>query len=151
MNSINIMGRACGKPVLKYLQQQGLACSEFTLAVDQRFGTKSADGKRKTMFFQVVSWGKTAETISGWLEKGQMVGITGRLTQEEFTPAGQDRPVQKTRIVCESYTLGQKAAGSSNETAASAPPPQTAPPQPPPATAPVTDSRSEEPPDDLPF
>jgi single-strand DNA-binding protein len=143
MNSINIMGRACAKPVLKYLAQQGLACSEFTLAVDQRYGPKDANGKRKAMFFAVVAWGKTAETISGYLEKGQTVAITGRLTQEEFTPAGQDKPVQKTRIVCESYTLGQKAAGQSTNTD----------PPPPPANnpTPAPTDRTEEPPDDLLF
>lgn len=140
MNSINIMGRACAKPTLKYIQQQGLACAEFTLAVDTRHGPKDENGKRKAMFFMVTAWGKTAETISGWLEKGQVVAITGRLSQDEFTPAGSDKPVQKTRIICESYTLGQRPAGQQQST----PPARQADPAPS-APAPADE------PDEIPF
>lgn len=143
MNSINIMGRACSKPTLKYISQQGLACAEFTLAVDTRHGPKDANGKRKAMFFMVTAWGKTAETITGWLEKGQVVAITGRLSQDEFTPAGSDKPVQKTRIVCESYTLGQKPAGHQQ------PAPQD--PAPPSHSAAPTSAPPADEPDEIPF
>lgn len=37
------------------------------------------DKEKQTDFFDCVAWGKTAEFVSKYLEKGRLVAITGRI------------------------------------------------------------------------
>ena len=74
MNSVNLIGRICHTPELKYTQTNTPVMS-FSLAVDRRY---SSEGKL-TDFFTVVAWKHTAEFISRNFSKGQMIAITGHL------------------------------------------------------------------------
>lgn len=103
MNSVNLLGRACAQPSIKHVGQNNTPCAEFTLAVDDSHAKKDASGNRPAFFFSITIWGAKAEIIHQHLVKGQQLTITGYLTQQEFTPKGQDKPVQKTRIVAESF------------------------------------------------
>jgi single-strand DNA-binding protein len=53
---------------------------EFTVA-----STTGKDDKKKTSWFNVVCFGKTAENASASIQKGDTVVIVGRLEQDEFT------------------------------------------------------------------
>lgn len=111
MNSIQLIGRACTQPSLKYVGPTNRAVSEFTLACDDPHN-KDANGKSKTYFFYIVIWGQKAEVANGHITKGQRIGITGRIVQEEFIPKGQDKPVQKTRIIAENFDLLDRPQGT---------------------------------------
>jgi single-strand DNA-binding protein len=137
MNNVNLIGRVCAQPGIKYVGHTNRPVCEFTLAYDDPFN-KDGTGKNKAYFFYVIIWGHKAEVAHQHMLKGQRVGITGRLVQEEFTPKGQDKPVQKTRIVAESFDLLEKPKGYQSSTAESERSP--------------TQSPSNEPePDDVPF
>lgn len=102
MNNVNIIGRVTAAPEVRYTNT-GTAVGDVNLAVDDGFGEQ-----KKTFFFNVVLWGKTAENAAEHLVKGQRIGVTGRLTQEEYTPRGEEKPVRKTRITCERLTYLDK-------------------------------------------
>lgn len=126
MNSVNIIGRAVAQPTLRYVGQTNRPLAEFTLAYDDPY-SKSAEGKPKAFFFLVVIWGNKAEVAHKWMVKGQRVGVTGSLGQESFTPAGSDKPVTKTRIICDSFDLMEKPQGYAKQETTQ--PQQSAPPE----------------------
>lgn len=108
MNSVCLIGRACAQPTIHYTAATRRPVAEFTLAVDDPFNKDPNTNKARSYFFFVTIWGAKAEIAHQHIVKGQRVGISGRLTQDQFTPSGKDEPVSKTRIVAESFDLLEK-------------------------------------------
>jgi single-strand DNA-binding protein len=52
----------------------------FQIAVNEGYGDK-----KKTHFFSVVAFGKTAEFVSKYITKGDTISIDGRLSQSQYT------------------------------------------------------------------
>lgn len=75
MNIVNLMGRIVKTPELKYTNN-GISYCKFTLAVSK---PKIKDKEQETNFINCIAWGKTAETICNWLDKGNRVIVLGRL------------------------------------------------------------------------
>lgn len=109
MNNLSIIGRITAVPELRHTPA-GKAVADGNLAVDDGFGDQ-----KKTFFFNVTFWGATAENLVKHVVKGQQLSIVGRLSQEEYTPAGQDKPIRKTRIICEKMGFLAKPQGAGGE------------------------------------
>jgi single-strand DNA-binding protein len=109
MNNVSIIGRITAVPELRHTPA-GKAVADGNLAVDDGFGDQ-----KKSFFFNVTFWGATAENLVKHVVKGQQISIVGRLSQEEYTPAGQDKPVRKTRIICEKMGFLAKPQGATGE------------------------------------
>lgn len=75
MNNVTLMGRLTKAPELKYTNT-GTSYCNFTLAVNK---PKIKDKEQETNFINCIAWGKTAETICNWLDKGNRVIVLGRL------------------------------------------------------------------------
>ena len=142
MNNVSIIGRITAVPELRHTPA-GKAVADGNLAVDDGFGDQ-----KKSFFFNVTFWGATAENLVKHVVKGQQISIVGRLSQEEYTPAGQDKPVRKTRIICEKMGFLAKPQGSTGEPRQQqSAPPKSGPPQG--ASAAPADDFQED--DDVPF
>ena len=76
MNKVMLVGRLTAKPELKYTASN-VAFVRFTVAVNRNFTNN--EGKREADFINVVAWRKQAETISKFFDKGNQIGIEGRL------------------------------------------------------------------------
>ncbi len=76
MNKVLLVGRITAKPELRYTSSN-TAFLRFTVAVNRTF--TNADGKREADFINVVAWRKQAETIAKFFDKGNLIGIEGRL------------------------------------------------------------------------
>ena len=76
MNKVVLVGRLTAKPELRYTASN-TAFTRFSVAVNRNF--TNADGKRDADFINVVAWRKQAETISKYFDKGNLIGIEGRL------------------------------------------------------------------------
>jgi len=102
MNNVNIIGRLGSDFDLKYTPS-GKAVCELNLAVNDGYGEN-----KKTVWLGVTIWGATAELAKKALNKGDLVGISGRLSQEEWE--GKDGKKQrKTKVTCQDmFLLGGK-------------------------------------------
>nr|WP_150959323.1 single-stranded DNA-binding protein [Aneurinibacillus sp. XH2] len=83
MNRVNLVGRWAKDIEIRYLQD-GTPVGTSTLAVEEGWGEK-----KKTYFFNIVLWKKTAEATSQYSGKGKRVAIDGRLTQRSWEKDGQ--------------------------------------------------------------
>lgn len=78
LNNISIVGRL-GKDPDDRATKTGLTVSSFNIAVDDGYGDK-----RQTYWFDVTAFGKTAEYVVKYARKGDLVAISGRLTQRSW-------------------------------------------------------------------
>jgi len=105
MNSVQLIGRLTAQPEVRFTPK-GMAVANGTLAIDDGFGEN-----KTTLFIGLTFWGKTAETAGEHLVKGQRIGVTGRLSQEEFTPKGAEKPTRKTHVTVISFDFLDKPQG----------------------------------------
>jgi single-strand DNA-binding protein len=82
VNSIHILGNLGKDPELRY-SSGGTAVANFSVAVGEK---KKVDGEWQdhTEWFNVVLFGKTAETAGEWLKKGSGVYVSGRLQTRSY-------------------------------------------------------------------
>jgi len=93
LNKVILCGRLTADPELKQTPS-GIAVVSFTLAVNRRFQSRSADGAQAPQqadFISVVAWRQTAEFISRYFKKGSALCITGSIQ----TRSWQDSQGQK--------------------------------------------------------
>ncbi len=99
MNKVIILGRITKEIVPTFTPSTGLAVSRFTVAVD-RGKDKGAD------FISCVSFGKTAETIAQYFEKGDRILIEGRIQTGSYEKDGTK--VFTTDIVIDKFYFIEK-------------------------------------------
>ena len=80
MNVAILMGRLTADPELKHTSNSIPVCS-FTLAVDRR--VKSGE-ERQTDFINIVAWRQTAEFVSKYFVKGQMIAVEGTIQTRRY-------------------------------------------------------------------
>ena len=97
MNSINIIGRITSDPELK-VTQSGISVCSFTLAV------KRPRVKDTTDFLPVVAWRQSAEYISKYAHKGNVVAVSGVLTTRKYETNNGDKRVAY-EIVADSVSV----------------------------------------------
>lgn len=107
LNSVNIMGRIVNELELKTTQTGKAYCS-FRIAVDANY--KKDGEKPETYFFNVESWGNTAEFVSKYFGKGRMIAVTGSLKNDVFTnKEGKQSTITKILADTISFTGEKKS------------------------------------------
>ena len=76
LNKAILMGRLVADPELRRTPNNNSVTS-FTLAVNRSFVRQGE--QPQTDFIDVVAWGKTAEFVSRYFVKGQLVAVAGRI------------------------------------------------------------------------
>jgi len=111
MNQVNIIGRVGADIELRYTPS-GKAVTEINLAVDDGWGEN-----KKTAWIGVTVWGTTAELAGKAVRKGDRLGITGRLTQEEWEDKTTGKKQRKTKVTCENMHLieAKRDAGTQHQ------------------------------------
>lgn len=110
MNKVILMGRLTADPELKRTQNSTSVC-RFTVAVNRKFTDKTT-GQREADFISCTAWAKTAEFISRYFTKGQMICLDGELRTGSY----QDRNYSDvTHYTTEVYVDNVEFTGSKNE------------------------------------
>ena len=73
MNKVELIGRTTTDIELKYTAQTQTAVAKFRLAVNRKKKDDPAD------FINCTAWGKTAELMDKYVQKGNRIGIVGRI------------------------------------------------------------------------
>lgn len=81
LNRAIIMGRLTANPELRQTQG-GVSVLSFTVAVDNRFTNQN--GTRTANFIHCVAWRHTAEFVSKYFVKGQMIAVDGSLQSRSY-------------------------------------------------------------------
>ena len=115
INEVRIAGNIVRDPELKYIGNGTPVCS-FSVAVSEKFKTKTGETQEKTAYVDVVCWRALAEYIGERAVKGDPVYVSGSLIQEEWEDraTGQKRTklkVQAFRIQPQTWTGSNSSGG----------------------------------------
>ena len=106
-NKVQLIGNVGREPEIVNLES-GKKLAKFSVATNENY--KNGNGERitYTQWHNIVAWGKTAELIEKYVNKGKEVGVEGKLTSRSW----DDKDGNKhyiTEVVCnELLLLGQK-------------------------------------------
>ena len=81
MNRVVLVGRLTKQPDLRFTAGKGTAIANFTLAVNRRFKT---EGQPEADFIPIVVWGKQAENVANYLNKGSQAAVTGSIQTRSY-------------------------------------------------------------------
>ena len=81
MNKVFLIGNLTRDPELTETAS-GVALCRFSIAVNRNYG--SADGERKTDFFNVVAWRGLGETVARFAKKGNKVAVSGSIELRNY-------------------------------------------------------------------
>jgi single-strand DNA-binding protein len=76
-----LIGRLTKDPELRFTPGNGTAVTTFTIAIDRRF---KREGQNEADFIPVVVWGKQAESTANYMNKGRLIGISGRIQTRSY-------------------------------------------------------------------
>ena len=106
MNKTILCGRIVAKPELKYTGSNK-PYARFSLAVN-RPTSNSTTGEREADFINCISWGKQAETITKYLDKGSQLLIGGRIQTSSFNDKDGNKRTSTDIVVEEFEFVGNK-------------------------------------------
>ena len=108
INLFSGMGRLTSDVELKSTKS-GKSVSTFTIAIDRRF-TKATD------FIPCVAWESTADFISKYFHKGDMIAIVGELQSGSYEDSnGNKRTKMEVNVTQASFCGGKKEEKSDEE------------------------------------
>lgn len=106
INIVALTGRLTRDPEIKQTQS-GVAVCSFSIAVDRAY--KSGE-ERQADFIRCTAWRHSAEFLSKYFHKGDMVGVTGHLQVRSWeTEDGQKREATEVVVDALSFVGGKKA------------------------------------------
>jgi len=120
MNNISIAGNVSQDAEVRYLND-GTQVASFSVADNQ--------GRDKNaIFWRCSLFGKRAESLSGYLKKGQPVTVSGNLTENEWTDKdGQKRKNMELRVADVALQGGQRQESAPAPAQRAKPAPKPAP------------------------
>ncbi len=78
LNKVMIIGNLGRDPEMRYTPS-GRPVTNFSVAASRNWTTQNGEKRSETEWFNVVAWGRLAETCHNYLAKGSRVYIEGRL------------------------------------------------------------------------
>lgn len=77
MNNVNLIGRTTSDIEVRYSQgKNAVAIANVSIAVENPFGKTD---ESSVDFIRLVAFGKTAEFMEKYIDKGTRIGVTGRI------------------------------------------------------------------------
>ena len=111
MNKIILMGRLTKNPEVSH-STSGNAFARYDLAVDRKF---KKEGEPEADFFSLVSFGKQAEFVEKYLQKGTKIVISGRLQNNNYTNK-EGQKVYGVQIITEEVEFAESKKNNDTST-----------------------------------
>lgn len=81
LNTIVLMGRLVADPELR-TTNSGVSVTSFRIAVDRNFARQGEE--KQTDFFDIVAWRNTAEFVSRYMTRGQLIAVQGSMQSRKW-------------------------------------------------------------------
>lgn len=121
LNRAILMGRLVADPELRHTANN-VAVTTFRIAVDRNYTPKGAE--RQTDFINIVAWRNTADFVSRYFHKGQLVALEGSIQTRSYTDNQGNNRTAFEVVADQVYFAESRNSSSQNPSASSfAPPP----------------------------
>lgn len=125
-NKVILLGNLTRDPELRTTPNGQTVCS-FSLAINRTWRNAEGEQQEAVDYIDCNAWGKAAEIINQYMQKGRALLVSGRLQQRSWEQDGQKR--SKVEVVVEDFNFisggdgpgagGRSSAASSSKPAAS--------------------------------
>lgn len=106
-NRVQLIGNLGQEPEIIMLES-GSKLAKFSLATNDYYLNKQGEKVEDTQWHNVVAWGKTADIVEKYVNKGQEIAVDGKLTSRSY----EDKEGVKkyiTEIVCREILMISKS------------------------------------------
>jgi len=113
-NKVQLIGNVGNAPEIKDLES-GKKVASFSLATNEFYKDSKGEKIQDTQWHNVVAWGKIADIVESYVNKGKEIALEGKLTSRSYeTSDGEKRYVTEV-IVSDILLLGSKNGNNTNE------------------------------------
>ena len=102
-NKVQLIGRLGQTPEIINLES-GRKLAKFSLATNESYRNNKGEKVEDTQWHNVVVWGKLAEIVENYVDKGKEIALEGKLTSRSYDDKeGVKRFI--TEVVCNELLL----------------------------------------------
>src|SRR5438046_3842061 len=114
-NKIILVGNLTRDPQMRYLPSQ-MAVTDFGLAVNHKFKTKTGEDREEVLFIDCSAFGKSGEIINQYCQKGKQILVEGRLKYDTWEDKQGGGKRSKHTVVVDNFQfLGGAREGGANQ------------------------------------
>jgi len=126
-NKVILMGNLTRDPEMRYTPS-GTAIAKLGLAVNRVWRDAEGQQKEETTFVDIDAFGKQAETLGQYMQKGRPILVEGRLKLDQWEDKNTGQNRSRLGVVLERFSFvggggGQAGGGGGSAPQQSAPPP----------------------------
>lgn len=97
-NCVKLIGHVGNAPEVLNLES-GKKVAKFSIATNEFYKNAKGEKATETQWHNIVAWGKTAELVENYIEKGREIAIDGKLTNRSYEDkTGNKRYI--TEVIC---------------------------------------------------
>lgn len=108
-NKVQLIGHLGNKPDIRQTES-GKKWARFSMATSQTYRNTKGEKVTDTQWHNLVAWGKLAEIVEKYLEKGKEVAIEGKLISRSYSDKGGNKKYITEVHVNELLMLGARVA-----------------------------------------
>ena len=106
-NKVQLIGHLGNNPEIVNLDA-GKKLAKFSIATNESYKNAKGETIKETQWHNLVAWGKTAEIIEKYLQKGSEVAIEGKLVNKNYDDKDGNKRYITEIVVNELLMLGSK-------------------------------------------
>ncbi len=114
LNKALLIGNLGKDPELRYTPD-GMAILKFSLATSEYFKTQSGEKTERTIWHNIVAFGKMGQTLANYLNKGKQVFVEGRINNRSYDDKEGNKKYITEIVATNIVLLGAKGGGGSSE------------------------------------
>ena len=108
-NKVQLIGNLGKAPDVR-TTESGKKWARFSLATNESYRNAKGEKVTETQWHNLVAWGKVAEIVEKYLEKGKEVAIEGKLVSRSYNDKEGNKKYTTEVLVSELLMLGSKTA-----------------------------------------
>jgi len=113
-NKVILVGNLTRDPQLRYLPSQ-MAVVDFGLAVNHKYKTKDGEAREEVCFIDCSAFGRGAEVINQYCQKGKPLLVEGRLKLDNWDDKQTGAKRSKHTVVVDNFQLLGGPGGASGQ------------------------------------
>jgi single-strand DNA-binding protein len=109
-NQVQLIGNLGKKPEMKNIGE-GKFLATFSLATSDYYLDNKGERKQQTQWHNCVAWGKTAQIVDKYLDKGSEIALNGKLVYRQYEDKEGNKRYITEVVANEILMLGGKKSG----------------------------------------
>lgn len=104
-NKVQLIGNLGAKVELKTLES-GKVVGHTTIATNESYKNQNGEKVTETTWHKLVIWGKTAEILEKYTDKGSEVGVEGKIANRTYTDKNGEKRYFTEIVVSDFLLMG---------------------------------------------